>query len=161
MKQESTMRLLWGGLGAVALALLGGFGSGMQTAPAGTGALALSCNTSGYVADTVETPSEAQVAAYAGRYNGSEGVYDASGAFNRFGTAELVVGSDGQLTYRGTAYETTSVCVDKAAGAHGKVMYFESGAGHFDVSDKAEAVVGQAWGVSPVDGTTVFTGGRK
>jgi hypothetical protein len=161
MKQESTMRLIWGGLGAVALALLGGFGSGVQTTPAAAGALALTCKSAGYVADAVETPSEAQLAAYAGRYNGNEGIYDASGAFNRSGTAELVVGSDGQLTYKGAAFEATSVCVDKSAGAHGKVMYFESGAGHFDVSDKDDTTAGQAWGVSPVDGATVFTGGRR
>ena len=84
-------------------------------------------------------PREAQLAAYAGRYNGHEGIYDASGAFNRSGTAELVVGSDGQLSYKGTAFKTTSVCIDKSAGAHGKVMYFESGAGHFDVSDQRDS----------------------
>ena len=65
--------------------------------------------------------------------------------------------SDGQLIYKGTAYETTSVCIDKADGGQGKVMYFESGAGHFDVSDRADATAGQAWGVSPLDGATVFT----
>jgi hypothetical protein len=161
MKQESTMRLIWGGLAAVALSLLGGFGSGVEPAPAGTSVLALTCNTAGYVADAVETPSVAQLAAYAGRYNGNEGIYDASGAFNRFGTADLVVASDGQLIYKGTAYETTSVCIAKAAGGQGKVMYFESGAGHFDVSDRVDATVGQAWGVSPLDGATVFTGGRR
>jgi hypothetical protein len=161
MKQESMMRLIWGGLGAVALALLGGFGAGADTASAGAGALALTCNVAGYVANAVEAPTEAQLAAYAGRYNGNEGIYDASGAFNRFGTADLVVASDGQLIYKGTAFETTSVCIDKAAGGQGTVMYFESGSGHFDVSDRADATVGQAWGVSPLDGATVFTGGRR
>ena len=34
MKQETTMRLIWGGLSVVALALLGGFGAGVDTAPA-------------------------------------------------------------------------------------------------------------------------------
>jgi hypothetical protein len=161
MKQESMMRVIWGGLGAVALALLGGIGAGVETASAGAGALALTCNVAGYVADAVEAPTEAQLAAYAGRYGGNEGVYDASGAFNRFGPADLVVGGDGQLIYNGMAFETTSVCIDKTAGGQGKVMYFESGAGHFDVSDRIDATVGQAWGVSPLDGATAFTGGRR
>ena len=153
------MRLIWGGLGVVALALLGGFGAGVDKAPAS--APALGCNAAGYVADAVQAPSAAQLAAYAGRYHGQEGSYDAWGAFNRSDTAELVVGADGQLSYKGTVYEATSVCVDKAEGAHGRVLYIESGAGHFDLSDRAEAPAGQAWGVSPVDGVTVFTHGRR
>ncbi len=153
------MRLIWGGLGLVALALLGGFGAGVDKAPAG--AAALGCNAAGYVADAVQAPTAAQLAGYAGRYQGSEGSYDAWGAFNRSGSAELVVGSDGQLSYKGTAYDITSACVDKAEGAHGTVLYIESGAGHFDLSDRAQASTGQAWGVSPVDGITVFTQGRR
>jgi hypothetical protein len=161
MKQEPMMRLIWGGLGAVALALLGGVGADADTVLAGAGAVALNCNVAGYVADAVEAPTEAQLAAYAGRYHGNEGAYDASGAFNRFGAADLVVVSDGRLIYKGTPFETLSVCIDKAAGGQGKVMYFESGAGHFDVSDRVDPTVGQAWGVSPLDGATVFTGGRR
>jgi hypothetical protein len=159
MKQDSTTRLIWGGLGLVVLALLGGFGAGLDTAPASVPWLG--CNPAGYVADAVEAPTAAQLAAYAGRYQGHEGSYDAWGAFNRSGTAELVVGADGQLSYKGTAYKITSACIHKSAGAHGKVMYFESGAGHFDVSDRAAAPVGQARGVSPADGITVFTDGRR
>jgi hypothetical protein len=161
MQQESMRRLIWAGLGGLTLALLGGLGAGVAMAPAGAGTLALRCNSAGYVADAVEAPTEAQLAAYAGRYHGNEGSYAASGAFNRFGAADLVIAGDGQLIYKGAAYETTSVCIDKAAGGQGTVMYFESGAGHFDVSDRADAKVGQAWGVSPLDGATVFTGGRR
>ena len=83
------MRLIWGGLAVVALALLGGFGAGVDKAPAS--APSLHCNAAGYVADAVEAPSAAQLAAYAGRYQGSEGSYDAWGAFNRSGSAELLV----------------------------------------------------------------------
>lgn len=153
------MRLIWGGLAVVALALLGGFGAGVDKAPAS--APSLHCNAAGYVADAVEAPSAAQLAAYAGRYQGSEGSYDAWGAFNRSGSAELLVGGDGLLSYNGAAYAITSACVDKAEGAHGKLLYIESGAGHFDLSDRTQAAAGQAWGVSPVDGITVFTHGRR
>jgi hypothetical protein len=103
----------------------------------------------------------AQLAAYAGRYQGHEGSYDAWGAFDPAGSAELVLGTARQLSYKGAVYAVSSVCIDKSAGAQGKVMYVESGAGHFDVSDRVVVPAGQAWGVSPVDGITVFTGGRR
>jgi hypothetical protein len=159
MKQEATTRWIWGGLAVVALALLGGFGAGVDTAPAS--ASAMGCNAAAYTADAVEAPTAAQLAAYAGRYQGHEGSYDAWGAFDRAGSAELVLGAARQISYKGAVYEVSSVCIDKADGAQGKVMYVESGAGHFDVSDRAVAPVGQAWGVSPADGVTVFTGGRR
>ena len=120
MKQESMMRLIWAGWAQWPWRCSAASARGVETASAGAGALALTCNVAGYVADAVETPTEAQLAAYAGRYNGNEGIYDASGAFNRFGTADLVVASDGQLIYKGAAFETTSVCIDKCRGRAGQ-----------------------------------------
>ena len=39
MKQEATTRWIWGGLAVVALALLGGFGAGVDSAPASVAAM--------------------------------------------------------------------------------------------------------------------------
>ena len=59
-------------------------------------------------------------------------------------------------------YTPTSVCIDKVAGPYGRILYFLVGtSGHFDVADKVDASLGQAWGVSPADGATIFTHGRK
>ena len=49
----------------------------------------------------------------------------------------------------------------KVAGPYGRLVYFLVGNGHLDVADRAQAGLGQAWGVSPADGTTVFTLGVK
>lgn len=120
------------------------------------------CDTTKYVAGAVELPTAAQIDAYASTFNGDEGSYNMSGVFTKSGTATLVVAKDGQLTYKGTAYKPLSVCIDKASGPFGKIMYFiANDKGHFDVADKVDADLGQAWGVSPVDGTTVFTKGLK
>ena len=119
------------------------------------------CDTTAYTAGSVELPTAAQIAAYAGTFNGDEGSYDMAGTFAKSGAATLVVAHDGALTYKGVSYTPSSVCIDKVAGTYGKVMYFVAGKGHVDVSDKVDAVLGQAWGVSLADGTTVFTNARK
>ena len=79
----------------------------------------------------------------------------------RAATATLIVANDGSLTYKGASYPPSSVCIEKAAGAFGTIMYFVAGTGHIDVSDKVDATLGQAWGVSLANGSTIFTGGRK
>jgi hypothetical protein len=160
-RRKSMMRLIWGCIGGAALALLAGCGGGEDAASGGGGTLALTCNTAGYVAGSVEMPTAAQLSAYAGTYNGDEGSYDMAGTFTKTGSATLVVASDGRLTYKGKAYDPSSVCIEKATGILGTIMYFVAGTGHFDVSDKVDAGLGQAWGVSPVDGSTIFTKGLK
>ena len=152
-------------------ALLAACGGGDDTPPAddgtgggggGGGAFTATCNTAAYVAGAVELPTSTQLAAYAGTYNGDEGSYAMDGSFTKSGTATLVIANDGRVTYKGTAYDPTSICIDKASGPYGKIMYFLLGNnGHLDVSDRVDASLGQAWGVSPVDGRTVFTKGLK
>lgn len=157
----------------VAAALVAACGGGDETAdpaasgtPGGSGtagAVALTCNTAGYVAGSVELPTAAQLAAYAGTYNGDEGAYgpNPGDAFVKSGGAALVLGADGSLSYKGVSYAVTSACLDKTAGPLGRVLYLVAGKGHLDVSDKADATLGSAWGVSLADGTTIFTNGRK
>lgn len=123
--------------------------------------VALTCNTAGYVAGSVQTPTVAQLTAYVGSYDGEEGAFDGSGTFVKSGTAALVLGSGGSVTYKGTAYTPTSVCIEKAAGLYGTLLYVVAGKGHLDIADKADATLGSAWGVSPADGTTMFQKGAK
>ena len=131
----------------------GGGGGSAFTAP---------CNTAAYVAGAVELPTADQIAAYAGTYNGDEGSYAVDGSFTKSGVATLVIASNGQVTYKGVAYDTPSICLDKTAGPFGRIMYFLVGtSGHFDVADTISPDLGQAWGVSPVDGSTIFTKGLK
>lgn len=153
---------------ALSSALLAACGGGDDDAAGGGAAAAAAagftatCNTNAYVAGSVELPTPAQIAAVAASYAGEEGQYDNSFNFVKSGNATLVVGADGRLTYRGTSYTPSSICIDKVAGAYGRVMYFQANdKGHFDVADQVDATLGQAWGVSPVDGTTVFRDGRK
>lgn len=134
------------------------------TATAGTGgtsttAAALSCNTAGYVAGSVELPSAAQLTAYAGTYDGDEGQYgpNPGDPFVKSGGATMVFGADGTLSYKGTAYTLTSVCVDKVAGPFGKILYLVAGKGHLDIADKVDPALGNAWGIALGDGTTIFT----
>jgi hypothetical protein len=128
----------------------------------GGSAFTATCDTTKYVAGSVELPTAAQLDAYDGTFNGDEGSYNMSGVFTKSGTATLVIAKDGQITYKGTAYKPLSVCIDKVAGPFGKIMYFlPNDKGGFDVADKVDATLGQAWGVSPVDGTTIFTNGLK
>lgn len=159
------MHVRWGWVAVAAAIGLAGCGGGDEPAAAGgagAGGFAATCNTAGYVAGSVELPTAAQLAAYAATYNGDEGSFDMAGAFTKSGSAALVVANDGRVTYKGKAYDPSSVCIDKVAGLYGKILYLVVGtAGHFDVADKVDATLGQAWGVSPVDGTTIYTNGRK
>ena len=147
------------------LAACGGGGDDGGTDPAAGGATAatLACDTTKYVAGAVELPTAAQLTAYAGTYNGDEGAYgpNPGDPFVKSGSAAVVLGADGQLSYKGTTHAVTSVCVDKVAGPYGKILYLIAGKGHIDVADKVDATLGQAWGVSPADGTTIFTKGLK
>ena len=143
----------------------GAYPPGPTDAPGGGGGdgpFTASCNTAAYVAGAVELPSATQLASYAATYNGDEGSYAMDGSFTKSGTAALVIASDGRVTYKGTAYDPSSVCIDKVSGPYGKIMYFLVGNnGHLDISDRVDPSLGQAWGVSPVDGTTIFTKGLK
>jgi hypothetical protein len=111
----------------------------------------------------VETPTSAQLGAYAGTYNGDEGKYgpNPGDPFVKSGTAAMVLSAGGALTYKGTSYTVTSICIDKTAGALGKLMYVHTDKGHFDIADKVDATLGIAWGISPVDGATIYTKGQK
>jgi hypothetical protein len=129
--------------------------AGTATAPVAT------CHTAAYQAGAVVEPTLADLAPYAGTYQGQEGYYDANFAFVKTGTATLVIAADGAITYGGKAYPVSSICQDKASGNYGRLMYFIVGNGHLDVSDKANANLGQAWGVSPADGNTIFTLGQQ
>ncbi|MBI5268965.1 MAG: hypothetical protein HY856_04740 [Burkholderiales bacterium] len=140
----------------------GGGGDGDDAIGGGGGGFTATCNTAAYAPGAVELPEAAVLATYAGTYAGDEGHYDNSGSFIKSASATLVVAADGQLTYKGVAYVPTSVCIDKVAGPMGKLVYVLVGtSGHFDVADRVDPTLGQAWGVSPVDGTTIFTNGRK
>ncbi len=145
----------------------GGGDDGTTETGSGTGgataATPLTCDTTKYVAGAVELPTAAQLTAYAGTYNGDEGAYgpNPGDPFVKSGSATLVLGVDGQLSYKGTAHAVTSVCIDKAAGPYGKILYLIAGKGHMDIADKVDATLGQAWGVSLADGTTIFTKGLK
>jgi len=134
-----------------------------NAAAAGGAAAALTCNTAGYQAGTVEQPSAAQLAAYAATYNGEEGSYgpNPGDPFVKSANAVLVLASDGRITYKGVAYTPESVCIDKAAGVYGKILYVLTNRGHFDVTDTPDAQLGSAWGVSAADGTTIFTKGAR
>lgn len=148
-------------------------GGGSDTPAAGSNAnnngggnppAAVTCNTAFFQAGTVAAPTSAELAAYAATYSGDEGAYgpNPGDAFVKSGSATFVLGADGAVTYKGVAYAATSICLDKVAGATGgRILYVEAGQGHFDVSDQPLVDLGSAWGVSPVDGATVFTKGAK
>ena len=139
-------------------------GGSDDDSPGGTpGPTALTCDTKAYVAGAVEVPTMTQLAAYVGPYNGEEGSYgpNPGDPFVKTASATLVIGADGSLSYKGTAYTATSVCIEKAAGPLGTILYIIAGKGHLDIADKADATLGSAWGVSLADGTTIFTKGLK
>ncbi len=129
----------------------------------GPGAVALTCDTKAYFAGAVEVPTATQLAKYAGTYNGMEGAYgpNPGDPFVKSADAVLVLGGDGSLGYKGTAYTPTSVCIEKTAGTYGTILYVIAGKGHLDIADKTDATLGNAWGVSLADGTTLFTKGVK
>ncbi|MFO1340846.1 MAG: hypothetical protein U1F53_21945 [Burkholderiaceae bacterium] len=124
-------------------------------------AFTASCKTDAYAAGSVELPTGDQIKLIAGTYNGDEGSYDMSGNFTKSGSATLAIADNGRVTYKGVAYEPTSLCIDKTSGTYGKILYFIVDKGGFDVADKVDSALGQAWGVSPADGTTMFANGRK
>jgi hypothetical protein len=129
----------------------------------GGGSTTLTCRTAGYTAGSVAVPTSTELAAYTGTFNGEEGSYALDGSFTKAGDATLAYAGAGTLSYKGTSYSVTSVCLDVAAGPYGRILYVEAGtAGHFDIaSASAGADLGQAWGVSPADGATVFRKGLK
>jgi hypothetical protein len=53
------------------------------------------------------------------------------------------------------------VCIEEAAGSLGTILYVIAGKGHIDIADKTDAALGNAWGVSLVDGATLFIKGVK
>jgi hypothetical protein len=153
---------------ALSLTGCGGWWDDDEDAQAAAGgaaaaAVTLTCNTAGYAAGSVELPSAAQLAAYAGTYEGDEGRYgpNPGDGFVKAASATLVFGADGSLSYKGAAYAVTSACIDKASGALGKVLYLVGGKGHLDIADKVDPTLGSAWGVALSDGTTIFTKGLK
>ncbi len=165
---KTSSRMLVPLLAALSLAGCGGWmddEDGAKAAPGSAGAAlaALSCNTAGYVAGSVELPTAAQLAAYAGTYDGEEGSYGPrpGDPFVKSASASMVFSADGSLSYKGTAYTVTSVCVDKTSGIVGKVLYVVAGKGHLDIADKVDPALGSAWGVALTDGTTIFTKGLK
>jgi len=145
-----------------ALAACGG-GDDDNRGDAGPDPVALTCDTKAYVAGSVTVPTVTQLATYAGTYNGDEGAYgpNPGDPFVKSASAALVLGADGSVSYKGSAYTPTSVCIEKAAGPYGTILYIIAGKGHLDIADKADATLGSAWGVSLADGTTIFTKGAK
>jgi hypothetical protein len=153
-----------------ALAACGGGGDGDSTTDGGNNngggggnATTLTCNTALFQAGSVELPSAAQMTAYAGTYNGSEGDFgpNPGDPFVASGAATLVLAADGTLTYKGVAYTADSICIDKAAGGLGRILYVHTGNGHFDIADQNNGGdLGQAWGVSPVN-AAMFRMGLK
>lgn len=136
--------------------------TGTTQSGSATGNFEVTCNTNMFTPGAVELPTAVQLAAYAGTYNGDEGTYAAgTGAFVKSGSTSLTLANDGRVIYNGTAYTPTSICLDKVAGPYGRVLYVMAGNGHFDIAPTANPTLGQAWGVSPVDGLTIFTKGVK
>lgn len=157
-------------LAALLLAACGGGGDDEETpvdpgagGGGGGGSTMLTCNTAGYVADAVAVPTAAELAVYTGTFNGAEGRFDDNVAFVKSGDATLVLDADGTLTYKGASYTATSFCLDKVASPiYGRILYVEVGLGKFDLAQAPVSDdLGQAWGLSPVDGTTIFRQGLK
>lgn len=119
------------------------------------------CLTTAYQAGSVVAPTLDEIARYAATYDGEEGSYDAQFKFVATGAVSVVVAADGAVRYGGQDYPVTSVCLDKVAGPYGRLLYLIVGQGHLDISPEAQADLGAAWGVSPKDGTTIFTGGQR
>jgi hypothetical protein len=146
-----------------AAAMLAACGGGGSDDPAGAAATDLPCNTALFVAGSVVKPTTAQIATYVGTYDGGEGSFgpNIGDPFVMAKSVVLVVNTDGSVTYDGTAYTPSSVCLDKAAGGFGTLLYVHTDKGHLDISDKTDPTLGRAWGVSLANGTTMFQGGVK
>ena len=154
------------GILVCAAALLGACG-GSSDDPAtdgggtGTTPLTLSCNTAAYQAGSVVLPRADQLAVYAGTFQVTEGHYDAAYNFVASGSGTLVIAPSGAVTYQGTAYTPRSACMDAAVGPYGQLLYLLAGQGQLEIATAPQAGLGQAWGSSPVDGTTILTNGTK
>jgi hypothetical protein len=153
-------------LAALATALiLAACGGGSDDEPdaggdGGGGGGALSCNFPNYQAGAVSVATSADLAAYAGTFDGAEGSFDSGGAFVKSADATMVLGSSGTVTYKGAALTITSFCVDNTAGPFGKLLYLEFAGGKFDVSTTdAGTDLRWAWGVAP--GGAFFRNGVK
>ncbi|RVT48090.1 hypothetical protein [Rubrivivax albus] len=153
---------------AAALAACGGGGDDSGAGDGGTGGggtggggtVTLSCNTANYTAGAVSVATEADLAAYAGTFDGEEGTFDVNFNFVKTGDAQMVLSGSGEMTYKGQAHAVTSYCVDNTAGPFGKLLYIEFADGHFDISlTDAGADLRWAWGVAP-DGS-FFRNGVK
>jgi hypothetical protein len=150
MRTTSTLALL---TLTLALAACGGGDDASDPADpggngGGGGGGALSCNTANYTPGAVTVPTLAEVATYAGTFNGEEGSYDMSGNFTKVGDARLVLGSSATLSYKGVDLNPTSFCLDTAAGPFGKLLYVEYADGHFDIATvDAGDGLRFAWGV--------------
>lgn len=121
----------------------------------------LVCKTAHHVAGAVEAPTASQITSHLGRYQGLEGQYGMDGRFTHSGDASLWLRADATLSYQGVDLRIDSACLDKTRGPVGRVLYIEAGRGRFDIGETADTKLGQAWGRSPVDGTTVFRRGLK
>jgi hypothetical protein len=144
---------------AATLSACGGGGDDDTAAAAAS----VGCDTKLFVAGSVVEPTAAQIAPYAGTYDGGEGTFgpNPGDPFVKARSVVLVVNTDGSVNYNGTAYTPVSVCLDKTAGALGTLLYVHTAKGHLDISDKADPSLGRAWGISLADGTTIFQGGVK
>lgn len=128
------MNLLAKTTSLLALATLAACGGGDDPAPTGgasSASVTLTCNTAGY-STAVAVPTSAELTAFAGTYVGDEGQFgpNPGDPFVKSGTATVVLGASGTVTYNGTAQTVSSACVENPSGG-GKILYlvFSGGAG--------------------------------
>ena len=151
-------------LAGLALAACGGGDSPDATGDSGTTPpTSVTCDTSAYQAGAVAEPTADELAAYTGTFDGAEGSFDDNFNFVKSADATLAFDGTATLTYKDKSYTVSSICIDKTAGPYGRLLYVLAGdAGSFDMAtEKASDDLGQVWGVSPADGTTVFQQGAK
>jgi hypothetical protein len=169
MTRPITHRLAHLASAAALAALVACGGGGSDPAPAdntgggGNNIAAIACDLTHYQAGAVVQPTAAQLAAYVGTYKVQEGSFgpNPGDPFVKSADATMALAADGTVTYNGGTYTATSICMDKAAGPYGTLIYVEAGKGTIDMADKVDATLGQAWGSSPVDGVTMFQNGAK
>jgi hypothetical protein len=142
---------------AACCAACGGGGDDEPTADPGTGGgggvVGLSCDKTLFVPSAVlAAPSAADLTALAGTYRGDEGSYTMIG-FVRSGSATLVLGADGKVTYNATAQTIQSACIETVSGSTTQLLYLHFTQGHVDLWTD-----GRMSGVSPADPSLAFTG---